>query len=174
MKEIIENEFGVSILEISKLNGYDNINYLVKTKENSFIFKTYPFTRSNFSLIEAENDALLFLQVDPNPLTPQPILFNDGTYVKNIEIEGEILTCRLLSFLKGKFLAETSPGKTMIGSLGTFLARLDKRLMKYENYVIRSRKCEWDIQQLALNKKYIEDIQLSVMPSTFKSIYLTT
>ena len=59
MKDIIKKEFGVSPIKITKLNGYDNINYLIKTEGESFIFKTYPATRSNFALLEAESQALV-------------------------------------------------------------------------------------------------------------------
>ena len=82
MKDIIKKEFGVSPIEITKLNGYDNINYLIKTEGESFIFKTYPATRSNFALLEAESQCLLFLQKQSNSKTPKPIPFIDQSYTK--------------------------------------------------------------------------------------------
>ncbi|MDB3905430.1 aminotransferase class III-fold pyridoxal phosphate-dependent enzyme [Crocinitomicaceae bacterium] len=158
MKDIIKKEFGISPIEITKINGYDNINYLIKTEGESFIFKTYPASESNFALLEAESQALLFLQKESNSKTPKPIPFIDKSYTKNIAIHGVVNSCRLLSFLKGEFLGDININKQMALSLGNFLANLDTELMGYDNAELRSRKCEWDIQQLSLNKKYISDI----------------
>ena len=158
MKEIIEKEFGVSVIEINKLNGYENVNYHVRTNNRSFIFKTYPFSKSNHSLIESENRALLFLQKNSNSRTPEPIPFKDGAYSKKFKIEGELLSCRLLSFLNGTFISDSVPDSELISSLGTFLGNLDQQLMSFHDPILQSRKCEWDIQQLPLNRKYIKDI----------------
>ena len=158
MKDIIKKEFGVSPIKITKLNGYDNINYLIKTEGESFIFKTYPATRSNFALLEAESQCLLFLQKQSNSKTPKPIPFIDQSYTKNIIINGVLNSCRLLSFLNGTFLGDLNPNKQMAMSLGTFLADLDTELMDFDNAELRARKCDWDIQQLSLNRKYISDI----------------
>jgi len=158
MKDIIKKEFGVSPIKITKLNGYDNINYLIKTEGESFIFKTYPATRSNFALLEAESQALLYLQQQSISKTPKPIPFLDESYTKNLVINGVLNSCRLLSFLNGTFLGDLNPNKQMAMSLGTFLADLDTELMDFDNAELRARKCDWDIQQLSLNRKYISDI----------------
>ena len=158
MKEIIEKEFGIVPIEIKKLNGYENINYLVKTKTDSFVFKTYPFSKSIFALTEAENEALSFIQDNFQKKTPKPIPFTDGSNTKNIEINGDLLTCRMLSFMTGTFIGDLKKEKEMSSSLGSFLANLDLTLMGFENQILQSRKCEWDIQQLPLNRKYINDI----------------
>jgi len=158
MKKNIEKEFGIVPIEIKKLNGYENINYLLKTQTESFIFKTYPLSESNFALIDAESKALLYLQKEPNSRTPRPIPFKDGSYTKNIEIDNQLVTCRLLSFLEGEFMGDAKASGKMATSLGSFLANLNVSLFKFENPVLRSRKCEWDIQHLPLNRKYISDI----------------
>ena len=158
MKEIIETEFGISVIEINKLNGYENINYLIRTEGESFIFKTYPASESNFALLEAESQALLYLQQKSNSKTPKPIPFLDESYTKNLVIHGEVNSCRLLSFLKGDFLGDLDSNKQIASSLGSFLAKLDTALMDFDSSELRARKCEWDIQQLSLNKKYITDI----------------
>ena len=48
--------------------------------------------------------------------------------------------------------------KQMASSLGRFLAHINLALRKFDNPVIRARKCEWDIQQVLLNRKYIDEI----------------
>ena len=172
MKKNIEKEFGIVPIEIKRLNGYENINYLLKTQTESFIFKTYPLSESNFALIDAESKALLYLQKDPNSRTPLPIPFKDGSYTKNIKIANQLVTCRLLSFLEGEFMGDAKVSGKMASSLGSFLAHLNVSLFKFENHVIRSRKCEWDIQQLALNRKYIKDIPVIAKQNLVRYFFL--
>lgn len=158
MKDVIEKEFGIKLVEIKKLNGYENKNYLIKTEKEAFVFKTYPFNASSFELVEAENKALIFLQQNTDLHTPRPIPFSDGSFTKNVELEGQMLTCRLLSFLDGEFMGNSVFSKQMASSLGRFLAHINLALHKFDNPVIRARKCEWDIQQVLLNRKYIDEI----------------
>jgi len=158
MKELVERELGIQVTEIKELNGYSNKNYLIKSNNESYIFKTYPFHQETFSFIEAENRTLLFLSQNPNSLTPNPVLFKDGTYVKKMHYKEEFLIGRSLSFLKGEFLADVNPSEKLVQSLGFFLAKMDLELEKFDDFVIKSRQCEWDIQHLLLNEKYIEDI----------------
>jgi len=42
--------------------------------------------------------------------------------------------------------------------LGSFLAEMDLEFQKINNYTIKSRQFEWDIQYLDLNKRFISDI----------------
>ena len=60
--------------------------------------------------------------------------------------------------MTGTFIGDLKTKKEMSSSLGSFLANLDLALMDFENPILHSRKCEWDIQQLPLNRKYIKDI----------------
>ena len=62
MKTQIQNAFGIKPLEIIQLNGYENKNYLVKTADKNYIFKTYPNHPKTASLIDAECDALNYLE----------------------------------------------------------------------------------------------------------------
>ena len=128
MKEAIIKAFGIQPLEIKKLNGYENENYLVKTEDAQYIFKTYPAAINTLSLLNAEGDALLHLQNKKDSKTPVPIPFLSGEYVKTIDVGNETKTCRMLSFLPGKFLGEITPNKTLMGNLGAFLANVNKQL----------------------------------------------
>ena len=158
MKEAIIKAFGIQPLEIKKLNGYENENYLVKTEDAQYIFKTYPAAINTLSLLNAEGDALLHLQNKKDSKTPVPIPFLSGEYVKTIDVGNETKTCRMLSFLPGKFLGEISPNKTLMGNLGAFLANVNKKLEGFHSDAIRARDYEWDLQNLQLNRKYISAI----------------
>jgi len=158
MKDVIIKEFGILPLEIKKLNGYENENYLIKTEETRYIFKTYPAAKNTMSLLNAECDALLHLQNDKPSKTPAPIPFLSGEYVKTIELESTKKCCRMLSFLPGIFLGETDPNQTLIGNLGAFLAGVNKKLDSFDSDAIRARNYEWDLQNLKLNRKYISAV----------------
>ena len=158
MIKLIQNEFALNLVEIKKLNGYDNENYHVKTDIDSYIFKTYHYSQNIFALVEAENKALLFLKEKGQKNIPEPFPFIDGSFVKIIEIKGRKTICRLLSFLEGEFLGELNPTNKLFRSIGAFLAKMDLILLKFDSYTIKARQWDWDIQYLNLNKQYIQDI----------------
>jgi ethanolamine-phosphate phospho-lyase len=62
MEEWIKTRFDFHSLEIKRLNGYDNANYLLDTEKGKFILKTYPYSLDTFDLVQAETDILLALQ----------------------------------------------------------------------------------------------------------------
>jgi len=158
MKKLLQTQFAINPIEIKKLWGYDNSNYLVKTKDKQYVFKIYIKNKETFDLVEAENDALLFLQ-NTNNNFPKPIKFDDSSLVKIIKIEGNEMVCRMLSFLDGEMYGNVTPTKTLFKSLGRFIAKLDLKLQSFDNKTIKARRWHWDIQYLYLNKKYIKDIQ---------------
>jgi ethanolamine-phosphate phospho-lyase len=158
MHELLKVSFGFLSVEFKKLNGYDNVNYLVETDRGKYIFKTYPFTSETFDLVQAETEFLHALQKKFHGKIPGPISFEDGNYVKLIEFGGQKLIGRLLTFLEGEFMGDLNPLKSGYRSLGIFLAELDLELAKQKNYLIQSRKWEWDIQYPELVHKYLEDI----------------
>ena len=87
MRTIIQIEFGFKNIEIKKLDGYDNTNYLIKTDSNKYIFKTYKYNDDFLELVKAENKTLLFLQETNNNKYPEPIPFTDGSYIKTLRSE---------------------------------------------------------------------------------------
>ena len=44
MNKIIKENFNLEIIELKKLDGYENENYLITTKNNKYIFKKYPYS----------------------------------------------------------------------------------------------------------------------------------
>ena len=158
MDNLLQKEFGFNKIEIKKLNGYDNTNYLIKTGDNRYIFKTYKYNIELLSLVKAENEILLFLKKLDTTKYPKPIKFTDGSHIKIQNINGEKLICRMLTFLDGEFLGDAKSTKGLFKSFGVFLAEIDLNLQKIKNPTIMARQWEWDIQYLDLNKKYIDDI----------------
>jgi len=154
-----KKEFGITILNSKTLDGYDNLNHLITTKDASYVYKTYKHSDLVFDLVQAENDTLLFLQKDLAGKTPKPIPFTDSAYIKTISSSNEKPEiCRMLSFLNGDFFGAIPHTKELFESFGTFLATLDLKLQNFKNYTLQARQWEWDIQYLDINKKYINDI----------------
>ena len=158
MNKLLQKQFGFHEIEIKKLNGYDNANYLIKTEGGKYIFKTYPKNTESIALVEAENETLLFLHSSKNNQFPKPVPFKDDSLIKVLEIEGKETICRMLSFLEGECLEDVIHSKTLFQSLGVFLAQMDMKLQSFNNYTIKARQWEWGIQYLHLNKKYMKDI----------------
>ena len=159
MKTLLEQEFGIQILNNKQLDGYANKNYHIKTEENDFIYKTYIYSESLKDTVEAENDTLLHLQEEFDSYIPKPVPFKDNSFVKVIESDNGRVISRMLTFLRGEFLGNVKHTPSLFESWGAFLAKLNIRLGNFNNYVIKARRWEWDIQYFELNKKYINDIE---------------
>ncbi len=158
MKDFLQKEFGFQVRTVKKLNGYDNINYLVQTDSADYILKTYGYDQELFDTLRTENELLNFLSWEGQNNFPKPIPLADREFVKLTEIDDRPTICRLLTFLDGTFLGDVPPTEELFSSLGTFLANLDLRLQHFNSYVLKARQWEWDIQYLHLNKKYLEAI----------------
>ncbi|TRX59358.1 aminotransferase class III-fold pyridoxal phosphate-dependent enzyme [Fulvivirga sp. M361] len=158
MKEILKTEFGFRSPKIKRINGYDNVNYCIREKSDQFIFKTYTYNDELLTILNAENEALLHLQEKDNDTFPRPIPFRNGDFIKTLDLDGKKTICRMLSFLEGEFSGDQKPIAELYRSFGSFLAEMDVKFQTFDNYIIRARQWEWDIQYLHLNKKYLEDI----------------
>lgn len=146
------------VLSFTKLNGYDNANFLLETEKGKFILKTYLYSLETLDLIEAETDILSALQANFSGRIPAPIPFSSDKYIEVVLLNGKSQLIRLLSFLEGSFLGDTGADQKYYHSLGKFLGELDKELSQLKNYVIQSRQWEWHIQYPELVSKYLEDI----------------
>ena len=142
MTALLETEFGLSQCIIKKLDGYDNLNYLVNYKSDKYIFKTYTYDPTLLDILIAENEVLNFLQTEASQQFPKPIPFASGELIKVIDINGKKSICRMLSFLEGTFLGDTTTSKPLMQSLGEFLAKLDLRLQGFNNHTYKGRQWE--------------------------------
>ena len=158
MIELLQSEFGLTEIEVKRLNGYDNVNYLVNSATGQCIFKTYNPTDELYEMVKAQNETLLFLQKSDSTKYPKPIQFIDGSLVKVLSIDGIKQVCRMLTFIEGEPLGDIRHTKTLMESFGRFLAEIDLKLQHFRSPTIAARQWEWDIQYLTLNESYINDI----------------
>ncbi len=159
MEQTIEQEFGIDVQSTKKLDGYDNANYhIVASSKEEYIYKTYKYSSPIRDVVLAENEVLLFLQSEFHSQIPKPIPFRDKSYIKTLDSDQGTVVCRMLSFLKGKFLGDADHTPALFKSLGTFLGSLDVKLSDFTNYTLQARQWEWDLQYVDLNRKYIDEI----------------
>jgi len=158
MKRILHEQFGINAIKVERLSGLDNANYLVETLTEKYIFKTYPYFQDALSLVDAENNALLFLQNEGQRNIQIPIPSKNQSYTALVNIDGQECICRMLSYLDGKFLVEVPHSKKLFQSFGKFLAQLDLKLQQFTDFRITARKLKWDIQYLSLSKKHLDNI----------------
>jgi len=158
MRQLIQTEFGLKDIEVTRLNGYENINYLIKTKTAKYVFKTYSYTSEIYDLVKAENKTLAFLQKKESLKYPKPIPFLEGCFVKILNINGENLVCRMLTFIEGASLGSIKHTKKLFQSFGIFLADFNLKLQNFTNHTIAAREWGWEIKFINLNKKFIKDI----------------
>ncbi len=145
-------------IQHKRLNGYDNVNYLLTSNQGKFVFKTYTFEEDLLSLLKAENECLLFLQNHSTNRYPKPIPFTDGSFIKIADINGQKSICRILTYLEGELLGNTEINVEQIQSLGTLIAEMDAFLLNYSNESSKARKFIWDLQYLDLNEPYFKYI----------------
>lgn len=158
MNELLQAEFGLQVIEVKRLNGYENVNYLVNSTTGQYVFKTYHPTDALYDMVKAENETLLFLQKSDSKKYPKPIQFIDGALVKILSVDGIEQICRMLTFIEGESLGDLQHTKKLMESLGLFIAEIDLKLQHFSNPTIAARQWEWDLQYTTLNENYIHDI----------------
>ena len=158
MRSILTQVIGDPSLTYKRLDGYDNANYLVETEGDKLIVKSYVYRAEQEAQVVAESDILDHLRAAGGDRYPRPIAFDDGSLVKQVEIDGTASLMRKLSFLDGTFLGDAEATPALYASLGAFLAEMDIALQETDSYVIRARQSPWDLQYLELNRRYIDDV----------------
>ena len=155
---LLQSEFGLSEVSVKVLNGYANKNHLVKCAQGKFIFKTYSDYKNLQEVTNAESKMLLHLHAKGISEIPKPISFEDGSYLKILEIDGQANLCRLLTFVEGAFMGDSPLTNKTIDSLGPYIANLNHALLDFDDLALRAQQSKWDLQHVMLNKKYIDAI----------------
>lgn len=106
MKELLEQYYNISGATVKKLNGYENVNYLVETGDESFILKTYGYDQGLLDYVLAESNVLVDLSGKDQMRYPRPISTIDGEKVKVVIHNEDKVIVRLLTFMSGTFLGD--------------------------------------------------------------------
>lgn len=155
--EKLGTHFGLTVTEITQMNGYETNNYRVDTPDGIFVCKLHDL--EELDAISAETHLLLFLQ-DRFPYeTPSPIPIDANSWFVSIEHDGEQYLMRLISYLEGELLAENQSGQELWSNLGSFTAQLHAALAPFRSYEIEARKQIWDLSYAQLNKEKIQYVE---------------
>lgn len=128
--------------DVKALPGYENQNFILEFNDRKAILKTYT-DPALLSLLEAENELLLYLRSFETSAYPCPLTFKDGAYIKMIKWEGNPVIVRLLSYLEGSLLGDMVMDNQMAESLGSFMGELNLKTLKWNHPEIRARRWEW-------------------------------
>ncbi len=157
IEHFLKEHFGIKPDEIKPLDGYHNLNFLVRSGDNKFVYKTYPYDKELFDITSAENDAINHLKNVGFKRIPRPIKTESGQYQFRSSSQKQ-KTHRLLSYLEGDFLGDTVHTESLIESFGAYLAKMNVHLQSFDSYVLRARQWPWDLQYVEMNRPLIQDI----------------
>jgi len=156
LSEILTNEYGLPLhIELDKMEGYESINYKVKSSSGTYVAKVYLLDQSTIERVEAENRILLALE-HHSPGIPASVKSLNGSGLLILEKQGVFL--RVLTYVEGTMLAQTVHTPKLIKSFGRFLSSLDRDLLSTGDAYIASTKTAWDLDNLLLNESYISCI----------------
>lgn len=149
IKEIVLENYSLSV-EVKKLNGYEEQNFLLKDKNS----KKYILKVANDELTPAFLDAQVEMlshlsKSNVASMIPHFILNNAGRALTHYTNDGKNYFIRVLHFLEGNFWGDTKnlPEKSFI-DLGNVLGKLDDALKDF-SHAATHRHFLWDINNAA-------------------------
>ena len=154
---------------------YDDNFHLTAADGRAFVLKVmHPARESSF--IDLQCKALMHL-AERAPQLPLPRVLPNRSGELCSEItaaDGPKRLVWLLSFLKGRVLAEVRPHATeLLGDLGRFLGEMDAALESFEHPAAH-RDLKWDSSRAGWIKEYtseIEDAERRALVEKFLSLY---
>ena len=152
--ELLQKQYAISGAEITPLEGYDSVNYKIKTASSTFVLKQYENKPGNKELLLAENDTLSRLSELKKFDFPEAFPDKDGQKLH----EDKDALYRLLSFVEGDFLGDVAHTPALLSSFGKFLAEVDKTLMNFDRSAISAKAIPWDLKHLDLSYAYLQYI----------------
>ncbi|MGB5818034.1 MAG: aminotransferase class III-fold pyridoxal phosphate-dependent enzyme [Saonia sp.] len=151
---ILKNSYALSGIALTKMEGYDSINYKVAAKERTYVLKQYQSSPETIAVLASENQILLQL----GQLEKYDFPFTIPTKESSDLVVHDSSVYRLLSFVEGEFLAEAPHTDEMLQSLGSFLGETDKALSGTYAAAIAAKNTPWDLQYFQSNYKYLKFI----------------
>lgn len=154
IKSVLKQHYNLEESSYSSLEGYDSINYKVKSKQGTFVLKQQAYSLEALELLKAENAVLEKLSSLHDYDFPVPIL---SIANELISIEKNQIY-RLLSFVEGEFLGDVSHTSELLYSIGIFLGQMDKELEGFHHSAISGKETQWDLKLFKSNYQYLKYI----------------
>ncbi len=154
MKTLLEEHYGITNANFTKMEGYDSTNFKVDAGKSVFVLKQYDYSSESFEQLTCENEILRLLSSSKNFDFPLAIS----------SVDNKLLVCdknhiyRLLSYVEGSFLGDVEHTPKLLRSLGAFLGNMDKVIHRTYQAAIFAKETQWDLQYFKSNYKYLEYI----------------
>ena len=152
---ILKNHYNISPTKVTKMAGYDNLNFRVSVGEKNYVLKIYTLGES-IDFLKATDEVLEKL----SDQFPKSIATTSGEKVIEIQHEGKKYLVQLLTFLEGTFLGDLQSDEKLLNSFGTFLGKMNATLLTHRSPHIEARNQNWDNQHALMNEdltQYISD-----------------
>ncbi|KAI8423432.1 hypothetical protein MSG28_012565 [Choristoneura fumiferana] len=140
VKLLAERLYGISVLELTELNGYDDKNYKIIEDPNmknplithhsphGYVLKIMNSMDSqNKGIVEAQNEIMNLLNTR-NVTCPKPVRNVYGHFYSVETLSGKQHAVRLLEFVPGALLKDVPRSEALMYQLGEFVANLDNKL----------------------------------------------
>ncbi|XP_041972324.1 hydroxylysine kinase [Aricia agestis] len=192
VKLLAERLYGISVLELTELNGYDDRNFkliedpnmknplITNHSEHGYVLKILNSIDSqNPGFVEAQNEVMNFLGAR-GVICPKPIR-NIYGHLHSLEtINGKQHVVRLLEYVPGELLKDVPKADALFYQLGEFVANIDNKLQHFNHSGLMSREHIWmlnkvpeldkfkfaikDAEKLDLVEEVIEEFKYAILP----------
>lgn len=152
---ILQNHYNFSPTKVTKMAGYDNLNFRVSVGEKKYVLKIYTGDES-IDFLKATDEVLEKL----SDQFPKSIATASGEKIIQVQLEGKEYLVQLLTYLEGTFLGDLKTDETLLNSFGAFLGKMNAILLSHRSPHIEARNHNWDNQHALMNEdltKYILD-----------------
>jgi len=169
--QIIHEHFGLTALKLTKINGYENQNFTINTKNKKYILKTYLYDSILKEELDAESQILEKLIGNISIQSPVPVKTNKNTYLYVHHTEKQSYLIRIVSFLEGTFLGEITCEASVSYDLGIAMSKLNLELKKHHFSSLRAKKSKWDLAHFDLNKPLLKFVENESLKSRIKYFF---
>ncbi|CAK1589391.1 unnamed protein product [Parnassius mnemosyne] len=192
VKLLVERLYGISVLELTELNGYDDKNYKIiedPNVKNPLIVNHSPYgyvlkimnsmDSQNLGVVEAQNEIMNYLTTR-SVTCPKPVRNVFGHLYSLEIISGKRHAVRLLEYVPGELLKDVPRSEALFYQLGEFVANLDNKLQNFNHSGLVEREHIWmlskvpdldnfkyvikDAEKLDLAEEVIEEYKYAVVP----------
>lgn len=170
--EILAKDFGIQPEEVSSLDGYANVNYLIKSGNRRYVLKQYLPEPGLAERLEAESRILELLTKKNPGAFQKPAKTSAGNYLLEKQVHKEKRLFRLLHFITGDLFAKVPHTREMFESFGQLLGQMDRVLMTVRNPAIEAYRHEWDLLEIDRSQKYFGYIENHTDRKMVKYFYL--
>ncbi|TCC97780.1 aminotransferase class III-fold pyridoxal phosphate-dependent enzyme [Pedobacter hiemivivus] len=161
LKELLHKHYNMEKLSsIEKILGYEDQNFLIQDAEGKKLIAKVTTDLLDPYFLEAQLKAMAHLRKKDKNIRIQNVLANsDGGAYTVLEVDGNILYLRVLSYLDGTFMGDLKDCPSeVIDSLGTTLANMDLYLKDF-SHPAAYRFTEWDLAQVMTCRDYLQKIK---------------